>query len=221
MGTPFFWLFFMGNGLKNEFPCAGVDYTAFITPGIILLNILFTGVFSGVSVITDRQFGFLKEMLVAPVSRTTIVVGRVLGNATTAVAQGLLVLLISMFLLGTQVNVAGIPVALLLMAIVACALVAVGISFACKISDTQAFQFIVNFFIFPLFFLSGALFPLDNAPGWLHTASSLNPLTYAVDGMRSVLLGKSIFPLWMDFAVLTAFMLVMVALASWLFGQKE
>ncbi len=221
MGSPFFWLFFMGTGLSAAFSFKGFSYTAFITPGIIMLNILFTSIFSGVTVITDRQFGFLKEMLVAPVSRTTIVLGRTLGSATAAVFQGLLVLAIAMFLLGVQVNIAGIPAAIGLMILVACGLVALGIAFATKMTDTQAFQFIINFFVFPLFFLSGAVFPLDTAPAWLKTASAFNPLTYAVDGMRLSLIGHGMYPLWLDVAVLGAFLIATLAIAAWLFGQKD
>ena len=220
LGMPFFFLLFLGTGLGSAFSFGSMSYMQFIAPGIIGMVLLFASVFSGVTVIMDRQFGFLKEIMVAPVPRWAIVTGKTLGGMTTAIIQALLILLI-LPLLGVNLDYGGLGIALLLMALISAGFVALGIAIASKMEDMHGFQIIMNFLIMPMFFLSGALFPLDNLPGWFKGVTMIDPLTYGVDGLRYAFLGTSHFPLWMDFGVLIAFTLLAVGAGSFLFSQRN
>jgi ABC-2 type transport system permease protein len=222
LAQPLLFLLALGFGLGPVYAKAGGgNYFDFIAPGVIGMTILFTATFSGIEVIWDRQFGFLKETLVAPVSRAKIMVGRTLGGATVSVFQGLLVMLISM-LFGFQVhNLLMIPVALVFMFLVGILFTAAGTAIASLMEDMQGFQLIINFFIMPLFFLSGALFPIENLPGPIEFIVKLNPLTYGIDGLRGALIGASQFGLLFDFGVLAICSIAVLWVGAYLFSKIQ
>ncbi len=222
LGMPFFFLVILGTGLSEVSNMPGVhgSYIQFITPGILAMVLLFGSVFSGVIVIMDRQFGFLKETLVAPVSRTSIVLGKAIGGGTTAVIQGILMLLIAM-LLGVTINVSGLLPALALMMVISVSFVLLGIAMASLMEDMHGFQIIMNFLIMPMFFLSGAVFPLDTAPEIVRYVSYVDPLTYAVEALRFLLVGYSTIDFAVSVSVLAAFFIVTTLAAAHLFGKIE
>ena len=221
LGQPILFLVALGFGLGTVFQKAGQgNYIEFLAPGIVAMSILFTAMFNGIEVIWDRQFGFLKETLVAPVSRLKIMIGRTLGGATVAFLQGILVLIISLLLGFHIVNVANIPIALLFMFLIAFLFTALGTAIASLLHDMNAFPLIINFVIMPLFFLSGALFPIDNLPSFLEIIIRVNPLSYGVDGVRGALTTSS-FGLPMDFGVILAWIVVVNLIGSYLFSRIE
>ena len=221
LGMPFFFLVILGTGLSGAFAVRGhTTYLQFMTPGILSMVILFGSFFSGIQIIIDRQFGFLKETLVAPVSRTSIVIGKALGGATSAMITGLLMLFIASFL-GVQINIWAVPLLALLMAILSVSIVSIGMAFGSAMEDMQGFPVISNLVIMPLFFLSGALFPLDSAPEILRTISYLDPLTYAVEAMRFVLTGNAQIGFALSLGVLLAFTFASIVIAAYLFSRIE
>jgi ABC-2 type transport system permease protein len=222
LGMPFFFLAILGTGLNStmRFSGANGNYLEFITPGVLAMVLLLPSISSGIMVIVDRQFGFLKETLIAPVRRTSIVCGKSIGGATTALFQGILMLMLSIFL-GTSINVANLPLALLLMTIISMAFVSLGIAVACVIDDTHGFQLVMNFLIMPLFFLSGALFPLSSAPNLVRYISYLDPLTYAVEALRFLLVGEASMPFQLSVCVLVLFFSLTSLAAAYLFNRIE
>jgi len=223
LAIPFFFLAFLGLGFSGmAVPGAGgVGYIQFLVPGIVGMSLLFQSIFAGLSVLWDREFGFLKEIMVAPVSRVSIVLGRTAGGVTTALVQGLLVLLVSS-LVGFRVrSAAGVLVALVFMVLVSTTFIGLGLVFASKIKDMQGYSIIMNFVVFPLFFLSGALYPLGNLPAWLRVFSYLDPLTYGVDGLRGALVGVATRSLGADMGIMAAFAVLMVGLGAWSFERSE
>ena len=222
MGMPFFFLAIVGTGLNGALSLPGQsgNYLDYMMPGVLGMVLMMGSIFSGVLVIMDRQFGFLKETLVAPVSRVSIVIGKALGGATTAVIQGLLMLGIAL-ILGVNIQWQNLPLAILLMGGISLAFVSIGIAIASLIEDMHGFQLIMNFLVMPLFFLSGALFPLDKAPEPIRLLSYVDPLTYAVDGMRALLIGQSSLPLALSMGVVFGFVMISVPLAAYLFGRIE
>ncbi len=221
LGQPILFLVALGFGFGAVFQQAGEgNYMEFLAPGIVAMSILFTAMFNGIEVIWDRQFGFLKETLVAPVPRVKIMIGRTLGGATVAFAQGILVLIISMFLGFRITNFVDIPLALVFMFLIAFLFTAFGIAVASKLKDMNAFPLIINFIIMPLFFLSGALFPIDNIPRFLEIIIKFNPLSYGVDGIRGAL-GTSAFGLGLDFAVLGGGVILISFIGAYLFSRIE
>ena len=222
LAQPLIYLLAMGYGLSPVFQRAGMgSYIQFVTPGLIGMTILFTSIFSGIELLMDRQFGFLKETLVAPVPRVWIILGRILGGATIAMIQGTLFLGVC-FVAGFRLeHWSTLPEAFLFMALTAILFTAMGSAIGASFQDMQAFQFVVSFLIMPLFLLSGAIFPLTNLPQALAVATSLNPLTYAVDGLRQSLIGVGHFGLVTDFAVLTGFAVLLVVFGSYRFSQIQ
>lgn len=222
LGQPLLFLFALGYGFGPIFQRAGQgNYLQFLVPGIIAMTILFTSMFNGIEIIWDRQFGFLKETLVAPVSRYNIMLGRTLGGATVAVFQGLVVLFVS-FLAGFRVeSLVGIPVALVFMFLISLLFTALGTAIASVLEDMQGFQLIMNFLIQPLFFLSGALFPLQGLPIALSYITIVNPLSYGVDAMRGTLINVTHFGLDVDFLVLGISAIVLIAIGGYLFSKVQ
>jgi ABC-2 type transport system permease protein len=221
LGQPLFFLVILGFGLNSvmTIPGMGHNYIRFIIPGIVSMTVLFSSIFSGIQIIWDKQFGFLKETLVAPVSRTSIMIGQTLGGATTAFIQGILVLVIS-FIIGRFVpDIFGFLTAFLFMILIGLSFTSLGIAIASRIEDMQGFQLIMNFVIFPIFFLSGALFPLTNAPKVLKTITYFNPMTYGVEGMRYGILGKSQINPIICLVVLGGFAVAMIFLGGYLFRK--
>lgn len=191
LAQPMLYLLVLGFGLGPVFQRAGQgSYFQFVAPGVIGMAILFSSIFSGLGLLWDRQFGFLKETLVAPVHRLQIMAGRTLGGATVAVIQGVLVMAVC-FLAGFRpAHYTYIPIALVFMVLIATVFAALGVAVGSTLEDMQGFQLIMNFLVLPIFFLSGALFPLNGLPKALGVATAADPLTYGIDGMRIALLGR-------------------------------
>lgn len=185
------------------------------------MSILFTAIFSGIEIIWDRQFGFLKEVLVAPVTRWQIMIGRTLGGATVAVFQGLIVLILSLFFGFKIETFALIPQMLIFMILIALLFTALGTAIASILTDMQGFQLIMNFLIMPIFFLSGALFPLQGLPKAIQTVVSINPLSYGVDGLRGAVTGVFNFGLTTDLFVLSLATAILVGIGTYLFSKIQ
>ncbi len=222
LAQPLLYMVAFGYGFGSIFQAAGEgNYISFLSPGIIGMSILFTSIFSGIELIFDRQFGFLKETLVAPVSRLNVMLGRTAGNATIAAGQGLVVLCIALALGFRPHDWAMLVPALLTMFLVALLFTSLGTWIATMLTDMQGFQLIMNFLVMPMFFLSGAMFPLDNVPGWLATIARFNPLTYGIDALRFLLLGTSQYSLTLDIGVLVAVTAVFIAASARSFSRIE
>src|SRR2546421_10738941 len=192
LGQPLLYLLALGFGLGPVFRKSGNgSYLQFIAPGVIGMTVLFSSVFSGIALLWDRQFGFLKETLVAPVPRLQIMIGRTCGAATTAMIQGLLVAVVTLIAGFRPVSLAMIPLALLFLALVAVVFSGLGTAIGSSMKDMQAFPLVMNFLMLPIFFLSGALFPLTTANGALKGITAFDPLSYGVDGLRSALLAPA------------------------------
>lgn len=222
LGQPLLFLLALGFGLGSTFEQAGGgSYMSFLVPGVMAMSVLFTAMFSGIEVIWDRQFGFLKETLVAPVSRFSIMVGRTLGGATVSLIPGLVLFVVAFFIGFRPASYTMMPLALLFLFMIGVCFTAFGTAVASRMRDMQAFPLIINFVIMPLFFLSGALFPLDTSPAALKIIAMVNPLAYGVDGLRAALTGVSYFGIIVDFGVLLAVTLALFAIGAWLFEGIE
>jgi ABC-2 type transport system permease protein len=222
LGQPLLFLVALGYGIGPIYRKAGGgNFITFLVPGIIAQTLLFTSIFSGSEIIWDRQFGFLKETLVAPVSRFYIMLGRTLGGATIAVFQGLLVLVLSHFLGFRVVNTWMLPLAIVFMFVIGLMFTALGTAIASRLTDFQAFQLIINFVVMPLFFLSGALFPISGLPPALAIVTRLDPLAYGVDALRGTLSNASQLGIINDAWVLAVLTLVFLALGTYLFQSVE
>lgn len=220
---PFFFLIILGFGFSSaKFPGIPQDisYIDFLAPGIVTMAVIFSSLFAGVSVIWDRQFGFLQEVLVAPVRRISIVIGRTFGGSTTAIVQGLIILGIAK-LLGIRASLFGVLQALAFMVLIAFSAVGFGLLVASKMEDIHGFQLIMSLLIMPLIFLSSAFFPIEGLPSWLKYVVFLNPITYGVDGIRGSLLGLSYFPIMMDFLVVLGICVLMMYLGAYSFSKFE
>ncbi len=222
LGQPVLFLVALGFGFGPVFRRAGQgDYVQFLAPGVISMTVLFTAMFSGIELIWDRQFGFLKETLVAPVARLQIMIGRTLGGATVAVLQGLIVFAIC-FVAGFRVSsLAAVPLAGLYMVLIALMFTALSTAIASVLTDFQGFQLVMNFLVMPVFFLSGALFPLQGAPKALGVIARVDPLSYGVDGLRGAVSGMDYFGAATDLTVLVVLSLGLLVLGSYLFGRIE
>ncbi|PWB38857.1 MAG: multidrug ABC transporter permease [Parcubacteria group bacterium] len=219
---PILFLLSLGYGFGSVFQRAGEgSYINFLAPGIIGMSIIFTSVFSGMEIIWDRQFGFLKETLVAPVSRFNIMIGRTIGGATVATIQGFLVFIISMIAGFHPYNIWAIIPVILVMFLVALLFTALGTMIASFLNDMQGFQLIVNFLIMPLFFLSGALFPLEGLPQALSFVARLDPLSYGIDAFRVLLIGLGHYGLITDLIVLSIVTLAFLSLGSYFFRRIQ
>ncbi|KUO40872.1 MAG: multidrug ABC transporter permease [Candidatus Hadarchaeum yellowstonense] len=219
---PFLWLAIIGIGMSSAFKLpGGQSYLQFMAPGIIGMTLIFSSIMSGVSVLWDKQFGFLKEILVAPVARTHIMLGKALGGVTTSLLQGLL-LLIAAALVGVwPPTILALAQVMVFMIFISLAFVSLGLAFASKMTDPVAFPLVANFLVMPLFFLSGALFPLATAPDWMKAIAYVNPLRYGVDGLRGAIIGLSDLPLWVDFGVLLVFSTAMILIGGYLFRKTS
>ena len=221
IAMPLFFLLFLGVGLNSvvQLPGLGESYIAFLIPGMVAMSVLFTSVFSGIQIIWDKQFGFLKETLVAPVSRLEIMSGQTLGGATTAVIQGSLILVLSMFVGFPLLNPVGFLIALAFMILIGISFTAFGIAIASRMEDMTGFHLIMNFVVFPIFGLSGALFPISSLPAWMVPLTLLDPLTYGVEGIRYGLTGVSQINPLVCGAVIGGFTVVMTVLGAYLFRK--
>lgn len=236
LGQPLLFLVVFGSGLSASLGAGvtqqlgDVSYVRFLYPGIISMAVLFTSIFSAISIVWDREFGFLRELLVAPVSRAAVVLGKALGGSTIAMVQGALLLILAP-ILGVSLNPLILLELLALMFLVAFAISSMGILVASRLKTMESFQMIINFFVMPMFFLSGAFFPLRQLPTWMAVVTRLDPVAYGVDPMRRVLLGSELAPgiqigsyhlgTAADVAILAVFAAAMLALAMRAFEAQE
>lgn len=223
LGQPLMYLLALGFGLGPVFQKSGQgSYLQFIAPGVIGMSILFTSIFSGVGLLWDRQFGFLKETLVAPVPRLQIMVGRTLGGATVAVVQGCLVLAVCLIAgFRPRGGLAAVPLGLAFMMTIAVVFAALGTAIGSTLRDMQGFQLTMNFLVMPIFFLSGALFPLKDLPAALTVATRIDPLSYGIDGLRGALIGVSRFGVATDLSILALVACCFLALGAWAFSRIQ
>ncbi len=224
LAMPFFFLFAMnfGFGGKNmPGTFQGVDYLDFLTPGIIGMTLLFNSMFTGLSTLWDKEFGFLKEIMVAPIKRPVIILGRIAGGVTTNLIQGILILIISLLMGFKMAFLLSLAPAILFMVLISVGFSGLSVVIASIMEDPQGFPLVMHFFTFPCFLFSGALFPIANFPNWIRPLSLINPLTYGVDGLRASLINCSRFPLLWNLSILLIFGLVMIILGSYLFSKTE
>jgi ABC-2 type transport system permease protein len=222
IGQPILFLVALGFGMGPIFARAGGgNYIDFLAPGVITQAILFMAVFSGVELIWDREFGFLKETLVAPVSRLEIIIGRTLGGTTIATLQGIIVFLLTLLVGFRPINIMELPMAVGIMFLIGLLYTGLGTTIASTMQDFHGFQLIMNFLVMPTFFLSGALFPLQNSPHLLWAISKINPLTYGVDALREILVGTTRLGLATDVLVLGSIGGILLLLGSFLFSKIQ
>jgi ABC-2 type transport system permease protein len=225
--NPILWLLVFGGGLGRNVSIPGVEYQAFIFPGILAQAVLFSSIFFGVYIVWDRKIDFLKEVLVAPISRTSVFIGKVVGGATDSVVQSVILLTLGAVLgragviPGLHLTAWSFAMALLILALTTAALVSVGLIIGARMDSPEGFQLISSFLLFPTFFLSGALFPIDQLPRWLAPLVRLDPLTYSVDALRHAILGTGHFAPGLDLAVLAAFTVVVIAIGSLAFQRMK
>lgn len=219
---PLLWLLVFGSGMRSMALSGTQSYQTYIFPGIIGMTLLFTSVWSGISIIWDREFGFFKEIMVAPVSRTSIVIGKALGSGTSALIQGTILLPLS-FLVGIHLSPLSFLILIPTMILISIGLVCIGLLIASVITSMEGFNFIMSLVIMPMFFISGALFPLTSAPNWLKGFSYVNPLTYGVDVLRWATFTEtgSLLPVYAEFLILALFAAAMIAACSYTFSIKK
>jgi ABC-2 type transport system permease protein len=224
-GQPIIWLAIFGVGLGSVFAIAPhLNYTTFLAPGIIGMTLLFTSIFAGINVIFDKQFGFLKEILVAPVPRSGIVMGKILGSSTIALLNALIILVL-VVVFGiiplSSLSILSVAAALYFMGFISAIFVAIGLIIASYLNNIEGFQVIINFLVMPLFFLSGAIFPLTSAPLWMKAISTIDPLQYGVDGLRGALVGVHAYPIYADAIVVFIIALVLVIISDITFKRMQ
>ncbi len=222
LAQPMLYLLVLGFGLGPVFQSSGQgSYLQFIAPGVVAMGILFTSVFSGIGLLWDRQFGFLKETLVAPVPRLYIMVGRTLGGATIAMIQGALVLTACLIAGFRPHGLLALPLALVFMMLTAIVFAALGTVIGSSLKDMQGFQLIMNFLVMPIFFLSGALFPLNALPAALMVATRIDPLSYGVHGLRGALIDRAAIGIGLDAIVLSAVAALFLVLGARAFSKIQ
>lgn len=226
IAQPFIWLAIVGVGLNAAFKMTNnISYLSFMAIGIMGMTILFNSLFAGINVIWDRQFGFLKEILVAPISRIGIVLGKIFGSTTISVIMALIVLII-VLLFGIisikSITFLGIITAIIFMVLTSVTFVGIGLIIATNVDNIEGFQVLMNFLVMPLFFLSGALFPITSStPEWLQIVSKIDPLFYAIDGMRGSLTKISVYPVQFDLLIVFIVAVVLVLIADIMFRKIE
>jgi ABC-2 type transport system permease protein len=218
--TPLLWIVVFGGGLGSAVSLGGVNYQVFIFPGIITMTILFSSVFFGLYIVWDKKIDFFKEVLVAPLSRVTIFAGKMIGGSTDALIQGCAMLVFGI-ILGINYTLLSLVLAFLFMFVLASSLVSLGLILGANMESVEGFQLISSFLIFPLFFFSGALFPIDNLPSYLLFFTMVDPVTYAVDGLRGSILGSSVLPVPLNLLILSAFAVVMIGIGTWSFARLK
>ncbi len=233
IAQPLLYLFLVGQGIASGLSlrsAPGADYVQFMYPGILGMSVLFTSIFSGISIIWDREFGFLKEVLVAPVPRWAVALGKVFGGATVAMAQSLILIVLGFFI-GIPPSLLLVVQLLLLCFLISIAVTSLGVFIAAGMRSMQGFQMVMNFLVMPIYFLSGAMFPVASAPAWMKTLMMIDPLTYGVDALRNVILAAKALPaeasglirwdLPLDLAVMASVAVVLVAAAGLRFNRMQ
>jgi len=219
LATPLFFLVILGAGFSSSY---GRSFnTSFLAPGLIGMSVLFASLMGGVSIIWDREFGFLKEILIAPVSRFFVSLGKAMGGVTTAMIQGILIMIIAWVIGVRYVSIWGVLLSIAVMFISGIGFIGLGIAIASKIESHEGFQMVMSFLTMPLVLLSGAFFPIANLPAWLKTLIYANPLTYGVEALRWCLLGNSTIPISISIIILVLFSIAMTALGGKLFGKMR
>jgi ABC-2 type transport system permease protein len=222
LGQPLLYLLALGFGLGPVFQQAGRgSYVQFVAPGVIAMSVLFTSIFSGIGLLWDRQFGFLKETLVAPVPRLHVMMGRTLGGATVSLIQGAMVLVVCVVAGFRPDNLSALPLAFGFMVLISIVFAALGTVIGSTLQNMQGFQLIMNFLVMPIFFLSGALYPLNNLPAGLVVATRLDPLTYGVDGLRGAFIGAAHFNLFLDAGILGVVACALLGLGAYTFSRIQ
>lgn len=222
LGQPILFLIAFGYGFQSIFKKAGGgNYIEFLAPGIILMSVLFTGVFSGINLIWDREFGFLKETMAAPVSRFSIILGKTLGGATVALMQGIIVFLLTLIIGFKITHYWLLPIAFIFVFLVSLLFTSLGTTIASMLEDMQGFQLIINFLVMPIFFLSGALFPLTGLPKALKIVARIDPLTYGIDGLRHALIAVHSFSYIVDFLVLFILTIIILGIGTYVFERIQ
>jgi ABC-2 type transport system permease protein len=225
--NPLLWLLIIGGGLGSAVSFGGVNYQTFIYPGVLIQTALFSSVFFGVYIVWDKKVDFMKEVLVAPMRRTSLFVGKILGGSTDTLLQILILFAIGIvftftgIMPGLHLTVYSIAISLVFLLVTTIGLVSVGLIIGSQMESPEGFQLIISFLIFPLFFLSGSLFPITNLPNWLAPFIFVNPVTYAVDGIRGVLLGISQFSLVFDFTLVVLFAITMILIGTYAFKKMK
>jgi ABC-2 type transport system permease protein len=241
LAQPLLFLIVFGTGLSSALQGAGggfgggagggvsLSYTQFIFPGIIGMSILFSAIFGAMSIVWDREFGFLKEVLVAPIDRSAVAIGKALGGATQAMVQGVILLVLAP-VVGVKLTVTSVVLVILLSFLLAFSLSSLGVLIASRMKSMQGFQVVMNFLMMPIFFLSGSLFPLQGLPDWMTFLTRIDPASYGMDPLRRVMLdgaglpaaaldsmsltiGGTVLPIWLEALILLVFGLVMLAFA--------
>jgi ABC-2 type transport system permease protein len=222
IARPLMWFLIIGGGIGATTKLAGVsvDYFTFIAPGIIGMTVLFTSLFQGVSVIWDREFGFLKEMLVAPVSRTSIVIGKALGGATSSLLQSAIIIGVA-YAIGVHFSLSALLALLPLIIIISVGFTSMGLTIASLMDTMEGFNVIMNFIVMPMFLLSGALFPISATSGIMATAVYVNPMTYGVEALRYAAIGVSSTSPVTSMSVVLAFAAAMAVIATVAFNRRR
>src|SRR5438128_6961383 len=242
LAQPLLFLLVFGSGLSSSLGGAfgrgtGISYIQFMYPGIIGMSILFTAIFGAMSIVWDREFGFLKELLVAPIDRSAVAIGKALGSTTQAMIQGLILLVLAPFV-GVKLNLLTVIELIPLAAVLAFGLSTFGVALASSMKSLQGFQVVMNFLMMPMFFLSGALFPLTNLPGWMTVLTRLDPASYGVDPLRRVVLAESgrssalvdsfgltingqVLPIPLEAGIVLGFGAVMLGIAVVMFQRRD
>ncbi len=220
--TPVLWLFVIGSGFGSSVHLStAADYQKFIFPGIISMSVIFSSVFFGSYIIWDRKFDFLKSVMVAPVGRITIFVGKTLGGMTTSLVQVAILLVIGVVAIGIQFSALSLGQTIAITLLLSFCLTSLGLAMGSYIESLEGFQLIVSFVVFPLFFLSGALFPLSNLPGWLSILTKIDPATYAVDALRNAMLGIASYSFVIDIGLLAVFAIGLGVFGGYSFGRMK
>ncbi|MCZ7401908.1 MAG: ABC transporter permease [Candidatus Methanoperedens sp.] len=211
--SPLLWIFGFGAGVGTTVASvSGFSYQMFIYPGIMVMTVLFTSLFYGIYIIWDRKLDFLKEVLVAPISRASVFAGKMLGGATDAMVQVIYLIIIGLFFLNVPFTPLIIIEAFLMLLLISLAMVSIGLVIGANLTSPEGFSLVINFVMWPMFFFSGALFPKSNLSPWLAALTKFNPMTYGVDAMQGIILGINHYSLLLDTAVLLVFTAMMMGI---------
>ncbi len=225
--NPILWFLVIGGGIGSAVNISGVNYQTFIFPGVLIQSILFSSIFFGVYIVWDKKIDFLKEVLVSPLSRTAIFMGKIAGGATDTLIQIIILLAVGYafasagLMPGIRLDLSNLLISLVFIFITIVAAVSIGLIMGSQMESPEGFQLVSSFVIFPMFFLSGAFFPIDNLPAYLSPFVYVNPVTYSVDGIRAAMIGRSTFPIMLDFAVITAFAAAMILVGTQAFKKMK
>ncbi|MFZ2455058.1 MAG: ABC transporter permease [Candidatus Altiarchaeia archaeon] len=225
--NPILWFLVIGGGIGSAVSISGVNYQTFIFPGVLIQSILFSSIFFGVYIVWDKKIDFLKEVLVSPLSRTAIFMGKVAGGATDTLIQIVILLIVGYafaymgLMPGIRLDPVNLMISMVFILITIVAAVSIGLIMGSQMESPEGFQLVSSFVIFPMFFLSGAFFPIDNLPAYLSPFVYINPVTYSVDGIRAALIGTSVFPMALDLAVITVFAAAMIVVGTHAFKKMK